>query len=415
MASVSRVVFTRYLRTFDADDLERFVADLWRARGWTAVPAEGSLVVEHPTRGDRRTIAVRAVKWWRPSTSPPTGGDADLTVVNRPCPGAPESVVDAVDLHEMVHYAIDADARADLLARVHDRSGSLTDRAIRRVPPVSAVQAVAVFLSASVLVAAVAGLTLLPTGVPAPAADGGATPRSGTAGDVDDRTEATPPGGPVNPEVYPPGLAAGGVTDPAALAATHAERVADRPRVLTLRVEKYEDSRRWATYVERVAVRDDETFVSEIEFQGNPRGFPPVTAATEVYAAGGSVDVNVEPTLATDHQAAPRAAPNDPSWYTRRLLPAIERALSINGTDVVAVRRGPNGTVYHIAGAVHRGLGGEDRAVTARVTSTGTIRALRHEYDLPVSDGSINVTIGYEFEEVAVERPTWVDGFRETD
>lgn len=412
MASVSRTAFSRSLRALDADELEQFVAALWRARGWTVTREDGALVVVHPTRGVRRTIETRAVPWWHPSPAPPVGSDADLAVVNRPFPDAPGSVVDAADLYEMVRYAIDDDDRADLLASMRGPTDTAAVRAFRRVPSVTPTRVAAVLLGVTVLVTAVAGLTVLPTGEPAPPADQGPTTPPGTAVDAD---ASTGPATTAGPDDFPPGLTVEGVSDPEALAAAHAGEVAGRPRVLVLRVEKYEDSRRWATYVERVVVQDHDVFASEIEFEGTSDGLPAVTAATEVYVNREVEAVNVEPALATDPQASVESVPRDPSAYLGRVRPYLRRALSVEGTDVVATRRGPNGTVYRVEGTYAPGLSGQDESVTAVVTSAGAVRTLRHEYERPVSDGSIVVTIAYEFGPTTVERPAWVGHDAETD
>lgn len=412
MAAVSRVAFLRSLRTLGEDGLERFVADLWRARGWTVERSGGSLVVEHPRRGVRRTVETRAVPWWHPSPAPPDGSDADLTVVNRPFPDAPRSVVDASDLYEMVRYAIDDDARADLLASMRDATDTAALRAFRRLPSVTPARVAAVFLGVTLLVTAVAGLAVLPTGGPAPADDRGPTTPPGTA------VEAAGPTGPVttaDPGEFPPGLTVGGVSDPEALAAAHAGEVAGRPRTLVIRVEKYEDSRRWATYVERVVIQDHDVFASAIEFEGTADGLPPVTAATEVYVNGEDAAVNVEPPLASDPQAAADSVPRNPSAFLGRVRPYLRRALAVEGTDVVATRRGPNGTVYRVEGTHAPGLSGRDESVRAVVTSTGAVWTLRHEYERPVADGSIVVTIDYEFGPTTVERPAWVGSDVETD
>ncbi|WP_101297002.1 hypothetical protein [Halegenticoccus soli] len=147
MRPLGSEAFGRELRRLDAAALARFVADLWRARGWEAT-VEGDLVrVERDSPApERRTLAVAR------RIPPPDAlarfadGDVDAVVTSARVPEdrrsrvsegrrsrAPESrragdsarpaIFGAEALHEMALYAVDRDEFDALCRRYFGRSG----------------------------------------------------------------------------------------------------------------------------------------------------------------------------------------------------------------------------------------------------------------------------------------------------
>ena len=404
--------FYRLLRTLDDGTFERFVVDLWRARGWHVEREGEALAVEHPTLGDRRRIAVHAVPWWRPQAAPPDRPDADLTVVNRPIEGAEESIVDAEELNDVLRYAVDPAGRAALLGEYARAPASLAGRAVRRAPARHRLRRVAAFgLLAAVLALAVAGLSVLPAAELTPdslGAGGAAAPADAQFGTV--RSAGPAGGGPEGAGTvnYPPGLSATGVTDPAAIAAAHAGAVAGRPRTVTLTVEKYEDSRRWGSYVERIAIRDADTFAVDVEARGDLDGVPPVASPVEVYADGGDSVVRPVRNVTRVRDDDPLPAHESADDVTARIQRFLERAFGIESQAIVETTTGRNGTRHRVTAEYDPGFSGDDERVSATVAPDGTVRRLHYERDLPVSDGFVVVTLEYAFGNPAVERPAWV-------
>lgn len=414
MAPLPRFEFRRRLRTLDADAFERFVVDLWRARGWTVERME-PLVVEHPTLGDRRRLALLAVPWWRPGVpSSVEAPDADVVIVNRSVHGPAGSVVDAGELHRMVHFAVDPADRDHLVGTHLDRPRSPTGVAASCLPPAGSIRLVTVALVLSVLLAGAAGVTLLSEDDPAPAMeDEGGSAQPETAGEPPEtagRVRETPdtfaatqwPG---TAGGYPPGLVARGITDPTALASTHARRVTDQPYELTLTVREFEDGRRVGTYRERIAVQSRWTFVSSIDADGDLRSDHPVLSAVEVYSNGEGLYLHAGGTA--DPQAALRASPGDVAGLERRVERYLASVLSTNESRVVETTQIGDATLHRVDGTAGRPGGGTEN-VSATVTAGGTVHAVRSDRAVPGTDRSVVVTMEYAFGPVAVDQPAWV-------
>ncbi|WP_336338775.1 hypothetical protein [Haloarcula brevis] len=122
----TREEFVQRIRRFDQQQLTRFVADLYEARGWTVETAEcGRLLLQAPHEIPGQTLDVRITK------TPPWSRDhADRIVVRTVADveSMPDDtcVVDARELHGMALYALDRDRRQTLLAD-HFEPGAFDD------------------------------------------------------------------------------------------------------------------------------------------------------------------------------------------------------------------------------------------------------------------------------------------------
>lgn len=408
MAPLDGFEFRRLLRTLDAAAFERFVADLWRARGWTVEREGETLVAEHLTLDDRRSLDVRAVPWWRPGTPSPEPTDADLLVVNRPAPDGSGSVVGADDLHDALRYAVDAEARADLLETHLHRPGSVAGWAVRRAPRREQLRPAVVVVALAVLLVAAAGVAFLPADQPAAGSDGTG---GGAPVDVSDVGRETPdsfaatqwPGGGGG---YPPGVDGGGITDPAALAAVHEERAGSRPYELRLTVHEFEAGRPVGSYEERIAVRSDWTFVSSVD-AGDADGDYPVISAVEMYSAGNGVFVHVDPARSMDRQSALRASPGDVAGIENRVEDYLAAALSVNRSSVVETRQIGDTTLHRVNGT-GAGADGAVESVSAVVSAGGTVHEVRHVRTYPDANRSVVVSLEYAFGPVIVDPPAWI-------
>lgn len=408
MAPLPGFQFRLSLRAMDAESFRRFVADCWRARGWTVERRAGRLVVERPTLDDRRTIEVRAVPWWRPGAPSPAPTDADLVVVNRPLSGDSSSVLDADDLHDVLRYAVDADGRADLFDAHLDRSGSLPGWAVRRVPP-RADRRLAAVAVALVLLAAGAGVAFLPAeqpaaGVPEPTETPTPAEPVGDQGTPSQFAATRWPGGGGG---YPPGIDADGVTDPVALPTTHVERARSRSYELTFTVREFEGGRPTGTYVERIVVRSDWAFASSVETEGDIGGDHPVLAAVELYSAGNGVFVHVEPDRSLDRQAALRASPGDVAGLENRIERFLVGVLSGNDSAVVETRQ-VGDTSLHRVNVTGATPDGDAESASLLVTTSGMVHSVRVERDAPGSERSIVISLQYVYGPVVVDSPAWV-------
>lgn len=409
MGPLAGFEFRRLLRALDAAAFERFVADVWRARGWSVEREGATIAVEHPALPDRRILEVRTVPWWRPGTPSPAPVDADLQVVNRRLPGDDGSVVDVDVLHDVVRYAVDPDDRTDLLRTHLDRPGSVAAWAVRRVPAGAQLRTVAVAVALAVLLAAAAGVAFLPGDQPPAGSDG---PGDGAALDPSDVERETPeaftatqwPGADGG---FPPGVDDGGVTDPGVLAAAHAERTGSQPYELAFTVREFEDGRPAGAYEERVAVRSDWTFVSSVATDRGVRGDHPVIAAVEMYSAGNGVFVHVDPDRSMDRQAALRASPGDVTTLENRVERYLAAVLSVNESAVVETRQ-VGGTALHRLDGTDVATTGGSRSVTALVSSEGTIHEVRTERSVQGANRSMVVTLEYTYGPVDVAPPTWL-------
>ena len=409
MAPIPGFQFRLYLRAMDAESFSRFVEDCWRARGWTVERRAGRLVVEHPTFDDRRTIEVRAVPWWRPGTPTVVAGNADLVVVNRPVSDESPSVLDADDLHEVVRYAVDSETRENLLGDHLARAGPLAGWVVRRAPPRADLRLAAVAVALAVLLAAGAGVAFWPGEQPAagvPEGTGTPTPVEpvGDPGTPGQFAATQWPGGGGG---YPPGVDAEGVTDPAALASTHVERSGSRPYELTLTVREFEDGRPIGSYVERIAVRSDWTFVSSIGTTGRLVDDHPALATVELYSAGNGVFVHVEPDRSLDRQAALQASPGDVAGLENRIERFLLGVLSADESSVVQTRQ-VGDTTLHRLNVTGTADGGGNESASVVVTAGGTVRSVRIERDVPGTNRSMVVGLRYTYGPVAVTQPAWV-------
>lgn len=412
MAPVPRFEFDRLLRALDPDAFEAFVADLWEARGWTVERSAGRLVVAHPTFGDRRTLAVRAVPWWRPGTpsSATASADVDAVVVNRPVPGDGGSVVGSAELYEMARYSLDPETRAELFRSHVHRTGSLSGWAIRRVPPGAPRRYASVAVALAVLLAAAAtGAVFLPGDSAAPGLGdaSGSVPSVDAGADRETPSEFAATQWPGTAGGYPPGLESDGITDSEALASTHADRVARRSSQLTMTVLEFEDGRRVGSYRERIAVHDRWTFVSSIDRSGDLRGEHPTIAAVEMYSDGKGAYLHAPAARTVGRQEILLASPGDVTGIHHRVELFLSDVLSVNESSVVETRQIGDTTLHRVNGT-DRQSGGVTENVSVLVSAGGTVHSVHTERDVPGTNRSTVLTLRYAYGPVTVEPPPWV-------
>ena len=409
MAPLPGFQFRRLLRAMDAEAFCRFVADCWRARGWTVERRDGRLVAYHPTIDDARTLEVRTVPWWRPGTPAVGPTDADLVAVNRPVQGDAPSILDADDLHDVVRYAIDARDRADLFDAHLARSGSLSGRVVRGVPRLGDVRPAAVAVAIAVVLVAAAGVAFTPGGQPAAVGEAanetpGPVEPVGDPGTPSQFAATRWPGGGGG---YPPGVDGGGITDPSALAEAHVARVGREPYTLVLTVNEFEDGRTVGSYEERVEIGNTWTFATSVDASGDLRADHPAFSDVGMYSAGNRVFVHVDPDRSLDRQAALRASPGDVRGLENRVERYLVAALSTNDSAVVRTSQIGDATIHRIDGT-GTGPAGANRSVSALVTASGTIHELRTERTVPGTDRTVVVTLEYGFGDVTVSPPPWL-------
>lgn len=178
MSRPSRDQFRKLLRTLTTAEFTAFVADIWRARGWD-IDVRGDEITATSGRpsAERRVLLVRhtAPRFRRPRW--PVGvPEATHVVVSGSrsrrsrfvAEAADATLVDADQLYDLIHYAIDASARERLFRTYFDRPADSFDRPDRTEVPETTPQTPGVSRTTGlaaivvVLLAAVAVLSVVP-------------------------------------------------------------------------------------------------------------------------------------------------------------------------------------------------------------------------------------------------------------
>lgn len=110
---VAETFRTKFL-AFSRDEAVAFVADLWRARGWSVEERGGRLLLRQSTSGRVRTLYVLAN-----SSDETIPDDADMVIVSTDAPRdhVPDDVesIDPATLYQMTKYAVESEERKRLL------------------------------------------------------------------------------------------------------------------------------------------------------------------------------------------------------------------------------------------------------------------------------------------------------------
>lgn len=134
---VDRRTFRRLVRGLDAPSFAAFVADLWRARGWTVEHADGTIIATRMNPPDRlriRPVTGRGRRRFERSLE--EGVDVVVTTATLTEPSTGDSrTIDVADLYDLALYGVDR-SDLDALFRSHfdrplssfgdDRSSPLT-------------------------------------------------------------------------------------------------------------------------------------------------------------------------------------------------------------------------------------------------------------------------------------------------
>jgi hypothetical protein len=350
MPSLDREAFRRRVARLDEETFVRFVAALWRGRGYeTTVDGDvvtarrdGASVRVQPVGGRRadrsrigrvsrrvdrlvRDVGVRRVDpRRRQPRDAAADSEADVVVFARARSGGPPAdvrVVDVDDLYEMLLYALPR-ARADDVCRRFfdgplvlpgptdgngDGEGSFAlssaVESARETGPVVAILVAGLVVASALL----AGSGVVTNGglgsdgvgddLGAPAADasgvsgGGSTPTpAAPSASPGDSAPTSRPAGALNRSVdgvYPPGLGPAGVVDADRLARAHARAVTGQSYELTLVHREFVDDRPNGYRRERVSVASPTVYASSVESAGALTRPSLVVADVEAFSGGG--------------------------------------------------------------------------------------------------------------------------------
>jgi hypothetical protein len=417
MPLLSRSAFRTLLRRLSREAFERFVADLYRARGWAVDDGtEGIVVVTRPETGARRRLFVRhdAPRFARPS-SPPGDVDAVVRSGTGPVTGGvgDADVVDADDLYGMAFYAIDRDTCATLFDTYFDRpptepdgasdaaAASTTEGVLprRRLPRGYLVVALAV-----VLVLAAIGAS---AGVTTP----GRTGVVGTDDAAGTEVEATPTAddrfvkrdrGPADPTPtasrrsvdapFPPGLSTEGVTNVTALADAHTEALSGASYRLILVHRESVDGDPTGYRQERVDVASPTRYRSEIFGAGEVRTDSLVVRDAERYANGSVQFSRRETADGVEFEAHPLGPRVGRDPFLRRSKSYVRWFLSVEESHVSDVVERDGRTYFWLTFAGDPWPGVENTTGYALVSSTGVVHVIHRQYT-PTSNRSVTVDV----------------------
>lgn len=133
MPPIDRSSFSRLVGGLDGETFERFVADLWAARGWRTSIEDGTVVAERTgSETERRFLVVDPA-------DPRAAAESISAVVVRGQPSASTrrladeagaSLVGSEELHQLLLYAIPRDAADELCRQYFGRPLTAEDRSI---------------------------------------------------------------------------------------------------------------------------------------------------------------------------------------------------------------------------------------------------------------------------------------------
>lgn len=457
MAPLSAAAFGSLVGGLDRAEFERFVAAVWRARGYT-VDREAGLLVATPAGADG-AAAERSVWVHQPGRWPLSGGEsppAAADVVVTSAPDSPDAgdrrVIGVEDLHGMVFYGIDRDTCRELFveffgARPAALAGGTTfGRASTvAVAVVLAAAAVLVGVQAAVPGGVAAATDLLgpaaagthldgllgpttpeprfdrTTATAAPATTAAAAERFGTSTTTDppdepprDAADFVPDGGIAAAILNAtPGVGVGGIEDARTLTDTHARVVVNRSYRLEITYRKFENGSLVGVARERARVRPDGAETAVV-YDGYLDNHPDIIAELQA----GRADIEEPPETETGRESGAASETGfiakevSPIGYAERMrqylflyLTAeeswIARAHQVNSTYryIVELRGAESESVTDVTG----------RAV---VDENGVVHELRHAYRVPGTEVRVVTTIEYTDLEYAGGNGTTTAGSR---
>jgi hypothetical protein len=440
MRLVSRSRLAAVLQGTDRRAVADFVAALYAARGYTVDrPGDGLLRLEP----GNRTVAVR------PDGEPAPA--ADVVVV----PSPPENrsgdgvdVVDAGELHEQLHYAVDRAVARELLSTQLDletalpsadagnrASADADNRASADASPEGQQSGVpdtrprfpwrgtrqSLVLAAAV---GVAVLAVVVGGVPVgdPATDESGPTITGTptaVSEVDSRDEdataartpdersteqPTETAGEQSAATGPPGVDREGLANIDRLITAHRSRISGTSYAMTIRYREFEAGQVTGVYVETIRVENESRYSTSVTTTGSFETSPRVVVGADVFASNGTRRVQVDP---TQPFVSRRSSPVRLLGQTARYL---RWSLSVESSTLRGRESNGNHTTYRVTtdGDPYQGI--RNASGTVYVTESGLITYGRWTYTTVGSETRVEFSVQTtDVGSTTVGRPGWVD------
>ncbi len=398
----------RQIRTLDSQEFTRFVADLWRCRGYEVAVRDGVIHARSPSRGtnERIVVAQRSLIGW---TVP--SDEAEIVVARRTtratrrvARSCSATFVGLDTLREMVNFAVTRADRHRLFETHFGRSPDEVQSNDETRPMASRRGLVVVVLVLASV--GVIGTVVSLNEPPADQTQQRATPRD--AGQVVTQLPDPPSRG----GVYPPGIDENGVYDAARLSRSHAQQL-EKTSYHFLRTTRIASAGSRAgdqrEGYRRIVVNDTLRFRTESD--GNlplsEGGFGSVHA--EVFADGTDVYRRVHGEDRSVYLTGPRLRAdrfqNQGAWFVSVYLATAESAVSQSSrsaqrTYLVTGR----GTPEQLDGDI------SNYTATAVVDSDGLVRSLNVSYDRTTNGTTQLVSLAFEYRDVGnttVTAPSW--------
>jgi len=461
MAAVSGAAFRARLAELPVRERARFVAELYRARGWTAEVGTGddAPLVSLIRDGQRRRLLLHVARRLSiPLPLPgslsrglsvpsllgvgvrvPDGVDAVVTPRSGRPRGVPPdvSVIDGGALYERAVHGIDAAARERLFEQFFGRPaiGPDSDRAGGwngadgptggSAPDAGRWRTLHVALGVVALVLVAAAVVGLPAdsdvlgvrgaadgdpgdrsgiGTPTPfVGTGGGANGTGTAPDAGGTATPEPP----PPDAYPPGVNESGIVDPEALLAAHARQLEFHNYRMVLTYSEYDDVGRIGERELVATVRHPRLARTSLSEQGAGFGVADPVPFTELFADGNAIYYRQETPEGTRYSIERgRMLAAQAAAFGR---PYLTGALDVDSSRLVGSTVRGDERLFRISIRGDTDPRTEDVTGLLVVDGDGAVHQFRRQYAPSGSDEiQAEVTLLYEFGVGEVEPPAWL-------
>lgn len=427
MAPVSAGEFARLVRGLSHEEFIGFVADIWRARGWTVTVDSTGFPATRPTDGLVERVHVHHRS--RGHARPVTGESVDVIVSSAWPPDRRDDgrIVAVDDLRLMVLYSIDRDRATDLFETYFDRSITATRQRPSRpsLAGVSArvpdgitslpsgsrfVSSRSVFVAVGIIVLFVAilgagsGQFAVDTqGDTAPPAASAVTPVPEADATRPMADSGSPADGAIGP--FPPGLNRSGITDARAIAAAHARVVTGQSYRLEITYREFTAGSPSAVRWERIRVATPTEYATSVGGWGRVIARPNVIEPVSAYANGTVRFVrhtklyDSETAFGRDdryHRHPATRRQGGEGRYADRIETYIEWFLSVRESTIAGSFERYGKTYYWVTYTGDPWPGVENTRGYALIDSTGIVHEIERRYDAPRHTGlSAVVTIRY--------------------
>lgn len=417
----------------------RFVADLFRARGWSVERGDSPgvllvtrddgtverVVVAHDPSLTRRSLARLGLPAGdaHPARNPGVPADADRLVTTTRLPGvdAPD-VLDADDLRDLALYGVPRSACESLFVRhfgtpLGDAAGDTRTR-LRRSRGTLLVVGVALLL---VVASVAAGGLLLDDRGSQPTSEAGApTLDAVTEADASAVATGTPSGSgvrtagsatetPSHPDGYPLGLGRDGVTDAEALAEAHTLALLQGSYRWSITYSEVVNGSTRGYVRQTVTVETPYRYRSRTERNGTVRSPSLVVATHPVYADGSNEYRRIADGDSVTyerqglHQGMGPAAP-----LYEHPLQVIQWYLSTEQSRVVDIYEDGQAQVFRVKGTGDSWPRTTDERTVALIGDQGVVYYLKRSHRPPDWEGRIVVTLrASRRPDVTVSPPEW--------